>query len=198
MILPELKIQLPNWIERFLAETGYFHSKIEERMNLVVELSRCNIEQKTGGPFAAAIFDHQGNLIAPGVNMVVSTNCSILHAEIIAIALAQKMLGRYDISDGGRLHYDLVTTAEPCAMCLGAVPWSGVSRLICGARDEDARRIGFDEGSKPTNWIGELEQRGIVVVRDVLRQKAVKVLEEYKASGGPIYNTGQRAYSYQP
>jgi tRNA(Arg) A34 adenosine deaminase TadA len=83
-------------------------------------------------------------------------------------------------------------------MCLGAVPWSGVSRLICGARDEDARRIGFDEGSKPTNWIGELEQRGIVVVRDVLRQKAVKVLEEYKASGGPIYNTGQRAYSYQP
>jgi tRNA(Arg) A34 adenosine deaminase TadA len=198
MILPELKIQLPNWIEPFLEEAGDFHSQTEEQMSFVIELSRRNIEQKTGGPFAAAVFDHQGKLIAPGVNMVMSTNCSILHAEIVAIAFAQKILGRYDIGDGGKLYYDLVTSVEPCAMCLGAVPWSGVSRLICGARDEDARKIGFDEGAKSANWIGELEHRGITVIQDVLRQKAVEVLEEYKASGEPIYNTGQRAYSYQP
>ena len=47
MILPELKIQLPNWIERFLAETGYFHSKIEERMRLTVEPSSRNTNKKT-------------------------------------------------------------------------------------------------------------------------------------------------------
>jgi len=198
MILPELKIQLPNWIERFLAEAGYFHSQIEEQISLVIKLSHHNIEQKTGGPFAAAVFDRQGNLIAPGLNMVVSTNCSILHAEIMAIALAQKILGRYDISNGGRQPYDLVTATQPCAMCLGAVHWSGVSRLICGARDEDARKIGFDEGPKSANWISELEQRGITVMQDVLRQKAIEVLEEYKASGGPIYNAGRHGYSSQP
>ncbi len=195
MILPELKIQLPNWVESFLNEAGYFQSQIEERMRLVIELSRHNVEQKTGGPFAAAVFDRQGNLIAPGLNLVLTANCSILHAEVVAIALAQKILGRYDIGDGGRVHFDLVTTTEPCAMCLGAVLWSGVSRLICGARDEDARRIGFDEGAKPANWIDELEHRGIAVVCDILRKEAVEVLEEYKASGGPIYNAGQHSCS---
>jgi len=181
-----------------LTEAGWFHSQIEERMRLVIELARQNVEQKTGGPFAAAVFDHQGNLIAPGVNMVVSANCSVLHAEIVAIALAQKILGRYDIGDGGKLHYDLVTSAEPCAMCLGAVPWSGISRIICGARGEDTQRIGFDEGAKPVNWINQLEGRGITVMRDILRQKAIEVLEEYKASGGPIYNAGRHGYSSQP
>jgi len=180
-----------------LTEAGWFHSQIEERMRLVIELARQNVEQKTGGPFVAAVFDHQGNLIAPGVNMVVSANCSVLHAEIVAIALAQKILGRYDIGDGGKLHYDLVTSAEPCAMCLGAVPWSGISRIICGARGEDTQRIGFDEGAKPVNWINQLEGRGITVMRDILRQKAIEVLEEYKASGGPIYNAGRHGHISQ-
>lgn len=73
-------------------------------------------------------------------------------------------------------------------MCLGAIPWSGVSRLVCGARDEDARRIGFDEGDKPSDWIGRLRKRGIEVVRDVSRTEAVSVLEEYARNGGIIYN----------
>jgi tRNA(Arg) A34 adenosine deaminase TadA len=190
MKLPELKIQLPEWVENFLEQTGSIYSQIEDRMRIVIELSRQNIEHQSGGPFAAATFDSGGKLIAPGVNMVTSTNCSILHAEIVAIALAQKLLGRYDLSDGGRFKYDLVSTTEPCAMCLGAIPWSGVKRLICAARDEDARKIGFDEGSKPNDWIGELEKRGVIVTRDVLRAEAVQVLEKYKSSGGTIYNTG--------
>ncbi|OHB55222.1 MAG: tRNA-specific adenosine deaminase [Planctomycetes bacterium RBG_13_44_8b] len=198
MNLPEFKIQLPDWVESFLAETGCFYSQIEERMGFVIELSRRNIEQKTGGPFAAAVFDHQGNLIAPGVNMVVSTNCSILHAELVAIALAQKILGRYDIGDGGKHHYDLVTSAEPCAMCLGGIHWSGISRIICGARGEDTQKIGFDEGAKPVNWISQLESRGITVISDILRQKAIEILDEYKAAGGLIYKAGRQEYSPKP
>ena len=190
MKTPELKIQLPDWIGSFLDQTGNIHSQIEDRMRFVIELSHRNIEQQTGGPFAAAIFNQQGKLIAPGVNMVTNTNCSILHAEMVAIALAQKVLERYDLSNRGTEKYDLVSTTEPCAMCLGAVPWSGVSRLICAARDEDARKIGFDEGSKPNDWIGKLEKRGIIVLRDVLRAEVVRVLEKYKASGGVIYNAG--------
>jgi tRNA(Arg) A34 adenosine deaminase TadA len=190
MVLPELKISLPDWVENFTVKVGNVHPQIEDRMRFVIELSQRNIEHQTGGPFAAAIFHREGNLIAPGVNMVMVSNCSILHAEIVAIALAQKVLGRYDLSNGGTDKYDLVSTTEPCAMCLGAIPWSGVCRLICAARDEDARKIGFDEGSKPDDWIGELERRGITVLCDILRGDAVKVLEKYKATGGTIYNAG--------
>ena len=188
MRIPKLNIQLPNWVESFCGRAGCHHHKVEDQMRLVIELSRLNIKNKAGGPFAAAIFDREGTLIAPGVNLVRMANCSVLHAEIVAIMLAQKSLGRFDLGNNGRVHYDLVTTTEPCAMCLGAVPWSGVSRLICGARDEDARKIGFDEGAKPENWIGQLERRGITVVRDVLRQEAARVLDDYKTTGGLIYN----------
>jgi hypothetical protein len=33
----------------------------------------------------------------------------------------------------------------------GAIPWSGVQRVIAGARDSDARSIGFDEGPEMKN-----------------------------------------------
>jgi len=159
-------------------------------MRFVIALARQNVQHETGGPFASAVFERSGRLIALGVNTVVSSNCSVLHAEIVALAFAQKALGRYDLSDGGRLHYDLVASAEPCAMCFGAVPWSGVQGLVCGARDEDARAIGFDEGPKLDDWVSALHNRGIVVVRDVLREEAAAVLREYVAAGGTIYNSG--------
>jgi tRNA(Arg) A34 adenosine deaminase TadA len=116
------------------------------------------------------------------------TQCSLLHAEMVAIALAQKALGRYDLGDGGKFNCELVTSTEPCAMCFGAVPWSGVTRLVCAARDEDARAIGFDEGAKLPDWQLALEQRGITVTRDLLRADAVSILQEYASKGGLIYN----------
>ena len=61
--------------------------------------------------------------------------------------------------------------------------------MVCGARDEDARVIGFDEGPKMPDWLPALERRGISVVRDVSRDEAVAVLEEYAGSGGMIYIT---------
>ena len=84
--------------------------------------------------------------------------------------------------------HELVTSVEPCAMCLGAVPWSGVRRLVCGARGEDACAIGFDEGAKPADWVRGLESRGIEVQRDVLRAAAVAVLRRYVEEGGVLYN----------
>lgn len=157
-------------------------------MRFVVSLARENVRRETGGPFGAAVFSADGRLVASGVNLVVLYNCSILHAEIVAIALAQKELGSYDMSDGGRIEHELVTSAEPCAMCFGAIPWSGVTRLVCGARDEDARAVGFDEGTKPPNWQEALEERGVEVLRDVLRKEAVDVYTLYAKNGGRIYN----------
>jgi tRNA(Arg) A34 adenosine deaminase TadA len=73
-------------------------------------------------------------------------------------------------------------------MCLGAFPWSGVRLLVCGAWDEDAAKVGFDEGSKPSDWVGELEDRGISVRREVCREEATSVLRAYAESGGLIYS----------
>jgi len=190
MLLPELSLRLPNWINDHIMQAPAFFETIEERMRFVLTLSRQNVLNKTGGPFAAVVFDSEGRIIAPGVNIVVTSKCSVFHAEIIALALAQKILGRYDISDGGKLQYDLFATTEPCAMCFGAIPWSGIRRLVCGARDEDARAIGFDEGPKMAEWISALNDRGISVLRDVLRADAAAILKEYAASGGPLYNAG--------
>jgi tRNA(Arg) A34 adenosine deaminase TadA len=191
MILPDIKFQLPEWMPDFLEKTGTFFPTEEDRMRFAVELSRQNVKNRTGGPFGAAIFDETGRLTAPGVNLVEMANCSVLHAEITAIILAQSLLGRYDIGDGGRFAYGLYATTEPCVMCFGAVHWSGVRLLVCGARGEDARAIGFDEGPKPRNWVSSLEKNGIKVIRDVLRAEAASVLRDYAASGGLIYNPGQ-------
>jgi tRNA(Arg) A34 adenosine deaminase TadA len=182
-------LRLPNWVEEFITKTNRIFTTLEERMRLVITLARLNIEHKTGGPFGAGIFEKEsGKLIAPGVNVVITTNCSIAHAEILSISIAQNILGNYDLSSEGMPSYEIVTSTAPCAMCLGAIHWSGIRRVVCGARDEDARSIGFDEGAKPTNWVLSLETQGIAVVQDVLREEAKKVLLQYYKSGGIIYN----------
>ena len=186
----EFHFRLPDWVGPFLEQSPQVFPGIEDRMRLVIALSRHNVANNLGGPFGAAVFDCEGRLIAPGVNMVMAYNCSVLHAEMVALTLAQKRLGRYDIGDSGRLCYELYASTEPCAMCFGAIPWSGVRRLVCGARDADARAIGFDEGPKLSDWAGALNARGITVVRDVLRKEAVAAHQAYAAAGGPLYNAG--------
>jgi tRNA(Arg) A34 adenosine deaminase TadA len=187
----EISITLPPWLLQELdgvPESKSFASA-EERMAFVVELSRKNIANGTGGPFAAAVFDAvSGRLIAAGVNMVTRVGLSIAHAEIVALSQAQAVLGGFDLGGAGMPNCELVSSAEPCAMCLGAIPWSGVRSLVCGARDEDARAVGFDEGAKRQDWAEGLETRGIAVRRDVLRDAAAAVLRDYAEKGGVVYN----------
>jgi len=182
-----IMVDLPDWLEPVLPAPDAVFAADEERMRLAVALARNNVEQRSGGPFGAAIFDSRtGRFISPGINFVIAGNNSMLHAEAVAIMLAQRALGTYDLSSADGF-FELYSSVEPCAMCLGAVHWSGVRRLVCGGRDEDARRIGFDEGHKPAGGVGVLERSGIGVRRDVLREEAVAVLRRYVALGGPIY-----------
>ena len=191
MSFPKVTLELPAWVEELdLRDREY--PTLEDRMGLVVELARQNVERGTGGPFGAAIFEGgTGRLLAPGMNLVVPSGCSVAHAEMVAIMVAQQAVGDFDLGAEGRPDYDLFASTEPCAMCFGATPWSGVRRLVCGARDEDARAVGFDEGAKLPDWAAALEGRGIVVVRDVCREEAAAVLRDYAESGGQIYNARQ-------
>jgi tRNA(Arg) A34 adenosine deaminase TadA len=192
MSFPQVALSLPDWVEDFVSEPDRDYPMEEDRMRLVIELSRLNVVHGTGGPFGAGIFDLSTNrLVAPGVNLVTTTNLSTAHAEIVAIMIAQQVVGHFDLGGQGRPPYELVASTEPCAQCFGATPWSGVRRLVCGARDGDARAIGFDEGPKLPAWVGALEQRGISVVCDVCREEAAAVLRDYAESGGMIYNARQ-------
>ncbi len=192
MRFPILELSLPEWLKEYFESSGNVYPTVEDRMRLVIELSRMNVRHETGGPFGAAVFDQgTGELLAPGVNLVTSANCSVAHAEIVALTVAQQVLVSFDLGGPGRPHYELVTSTDPCAMCLGATPWSGVRSLVTGARGEDAEKIGFDEGLKPQGWERSFVESGISVTRDVLREEAAAVLHEYATLGGEIYNPRQ-------
>lgn len=165
------------------------YSTDDDRMGLAIELSRQNVLRGTGGPFGAAVFESDsGALVAVGVNSVVRLRNSTLHAEILALMLAEHRVGSYSLLSAELPTHELVTSCDPCAMCLGAVHWSGVRRLVTGATREDAIALSFDEGPVFPESFSYLEARGVVVVRGVRRKEAAAVLELYKRQGGPIYN----------
>ncbi|NKB86682.1 MAG: nucleoside deaminase [Acidobacteria bacterium] len=181
--------ELPAWALEVVEEWDDAEADDEARMQLAIDLASCNIAEGTGGPFGAAVFDRvSGRLVSIGVNAVVPSNCSHAHAEMMALARAQRDLGTYDLGTAGMEH-ELVTSCEPCAMCLGAVPWSGVRRVVCGATDDDARAIGFDEGDRAPDWQESLQSRGIEVVTSVCRAAARDVFQQYVDADGSIYNS---------
>jgi tRNA(Arg) A34 adenosine deaminase TadA len=178
----------PAWLEGAVEWDRRFPG-VEDRMRLAIQLSRQNVLRHTGGPFGAAVFESEsGALVAAGVNSVTRLHNSVLHAETLALMLAQQRVGSFTLSGPGLPSHELVTSCEPCAMCLGAAFWSGVRRLVYGANRADATALSFDEGPVFPESYAYLEERGISVVRDVLREEAAAVLELYRATGGPIYN----------
>lgn len=180
----ELCLRLPAWVTAELPSSNTCLPELNDRMRLAIHLASMNIKQGTGGPFAAIVFDDSHHIIAAGLNLVTTLNCSSAHAEILALSLAEQAIGNYRLDKS----YELVVTAEPCAMCSGAIPWSGIGKLVTSATDQDIRNIGFDEGIKPKDWQRPLMERGIEVISEVLREESVSVLEQYRDLGGLIYN----------
>lgn len=158
-------------------------------MRLAIALSRENVERGTGGPFGAAVLERDsGRVVAVGVNSVVRLHNCALHGEMVAFMMAQQRLESYTLNAPGMPEHELITSCEPCAMCLGATLWSGVRRLVCGAAREDAVRLRFDEGPVFSESFDYLEARGIEITRHLLRDEARAVLELYRARGGQVYN----------
>ena len=185
---PVVYVDLPDWVSD-IAERGRVYRDDESRMRLAIALSRANVEHGTGGPFGAAIFERaSGRLVAVGMNSVLRLNNSTLHGEMVAFMMAQREVGAFSLSAPGQPEHELFTSCEPCAMCLGATLWSGVRRVVYGAGREDASRLNFEEGPVFPASYAYLEERGIEIVRDVLRDEARVVLELYRQKNGKIYN----------
>ena len=189
---PAIHLELPPWVADYLSKASEQTGSPEQRMAFVVSLARMNIQHGSGGPFAAAVFRLDTHaLVVPGVNLVVPSRCSVAHAEMMALMLAEQIVGSHDLGATESPGYELVTSCEPCAMCLGAIVWSGIRQIVCGARETDASAIGFDEGPKPPEWTTTLQQRGITIIQDIQRGEAQQVLQDYARGNGVIYNGRQ-------
>ena len=181
-----LSLPLPEWARTSVGNSGIFAGNAE-KMAFAIGLARINVEEGTGGPFGAAIFNREsGDLVSAGVNLVVAGMNSVLHAEMVAIMAAEAKLGTYTLAARGR--FELFSSCEPCAMCLGGILWSGVERLVCAAAADDARAIGFDEGPVYPESYRYLEERGIEIERGFMREEGKRVLELYRERGGILYN----------
>lgn len=187
-VAQRLVIDLPDWVDE-IAQRQASYASDAERMALAIELARQNVLREGGGPFGAVVFDDRtGACIAAGVNRVQQLGNCALHAEIVALMFAQRRIGNHTLYSDGGPQYVLVTSCDPCAMCLGALLWSGVRRVICGATRDDAMRMGFDEGPVFPESLTYLQDRGVHITHGVLRADAVAVLELYRDHGGVVYN----------
>lgn len=183
-----IRVDLPEWIGE-VAKLDQTYPTRADRMRLCIELARNNILRDRGGPFGAAVFESDsGRLVGVGVNRVTVLNNSVLHAEMVAFMEAQARVGSYTLAADHLPDHEIVTTCEPCAMCLGAAHWSGVKRIISGATREDAASLRFDEGPVFPQSHRYLEERGIEIVQEVLRDEARALFTLYVESGGTIYN----------
>lgn len=191
--LPRFTLDLPHWAESELQQLPEYIPNLPDRMAAVLRFARLNTEHQSGGPFAAGVFERDsGKLIIIGVNRVLPLNCSSAHAEITALTLAQQMLGTFDLGGPGLPAHQLVVNWSPCAMCFGAVLWSGIrSLVIAGADDAMMAITGFDEGPMPEHWRQELAKRGIELTEGLLREEALDGFREFAATGALVYNGRQ-------
>lgn len=184
---PRLQIELPPWVDAHV-DWQRRYPRVVDRMALVIGLGQEQVRRATGGPFAAAVFERDsGVLVSVGVNLAVPLHNCVLHAEVVALMMAGARLHSHALGAAGMPAHELVSSCEPCAMCLGAAFWSGVTRLVTGATKADAEAIGYDEGPVFPDSYAYLEARGMTIIREVMREEARALFAAYQAAGGVIY-----------
>jgi len=142
-------------------------------IGLAIELAQTGAARNEGGPFGAAIVK-EGRIIGRGNNKVVSTNDPTAHAEIIAIREACRYLSSYQL-EGCTIY----TSCEPCPMCLGAIYWARLDRIVYACTREDAASINFDDDFIYQEIILPLEQRKIPAYQ-CGRDKGLEVFKFWK------------------
>jgi guanine deaminase len=92
-----------------------------------------------GGPFGAVI-SKDDKIISEGHNRVVLDKDPTAHAEILAIRHAASIMKSFDLSE-----CTLYSSCEPCPMCLGAIYWAGIKKVVYACDRVDAEEAGFSD-----------------------------------------------------
>lgn len=145
----------------------------EHFIRIAIEESR--IAASEGNYPYGAVLVADGREILRGHNLVVTRKDISHHAEL---GLLKEACARFNAEIMGKA--TLYSSCEPCAMCSGAIYWSGISRLVYGCStqlDADISEMPF---AIPCRSI--LQQpgaRAIEVVGPILEQEAFSVLSEF-------------------
>src|SRR3954451_18298014 len=110
-------------------------------------------------PFGACVVK-DGHLVVAAHNTVWNTTDPTAHAEVNAIRLAAKALANIDLT--GCVMY---TTCEPCPMCLSAIHWAKIGRVVYGATIADAASAGFNELHVDAKELARLGGSKLIVER---------------------------------
>lgn len=113
--------------------------RIEEWGREVLALAARNVADGHGGPFAALVFRGE-EVISRAVNRVFTINDPTAHAEVMAIREACRILGDFSLAG-----CSIISSCEPCPMCLSAIYWARLDKVYYVAGKEDAARAGFDD-----------------------------------------------------
>ena len=135
-------------------------------MQKAIDLSIENVANG-GGPFGAVIVCN-GEVLATGTNRVTANNDPTAHAEVSAIRAACAKVENFKLE--GCTCY---TSCEPCPMCLSALYWAGVERIVYGNTKEDAKAINFDDSFIYDEIAKPYAQRTIPC-HNLMREEALK------------------------
>jgi tRNA(Arg) A34 adenosine deaminase TadA len=130
-------------------------------------------------PFGAVLADADGEVLLEAENAVVSTRDVTGHAEMNLIRTASRTLPREVLARA-----TVYSSTEPCAMCAGAIYWSGVGRLVYAMAEGDLLALTGDHPANPTLDLGcrlvlRSGQRQIEVIGPALIEEAIAAHEGF-------------------
>ena len=145
----------------------------KEYMDLAIELSG-----KAYYPYGAVIVKNNKIIGRSDADVPVSKT-GFSHAELRAIEDAMEHLGGHLCAEGGK-GVTIYSSCEPCAMCMGAILYTGIDRLVYGATLEDSKECVNEILAKSNDIANDCSNRKIEIVPEFQREEAVKVLKRWK------------------
>ncbi|MGH9418070.1 MAG: nucleoside deaminase [Terriglobales bacterium] len=135
-------------------------------------------------PFGCAIRGARGEaaLLAAAHNQVWARCDPTAHAEINAIRAAAQRLGSVHLAG-----CTLYSTCEPCPMCLAAIHWAQIARVVYGAAIADAAAVGFNELRIPAAELVRLGGSPLAVDAGCLAADCRALFTDWRAAGGRAY-----------
>ncbi len=123
-------------------------------------------------PFGAVLVSAAGDVLIEAENGYLPDRDMTGHAERLLATQASKQIPQH-ISASSTLY----TSAEPCAMCAGAIYWSGIGRVVYGLSERRLRSITGNHAENPTldlpcRVVFSAGQRAVEVVGPLLEDEA--------------------------
>lgn len=127
-------------------------------------------------PFGAMLVAGNGAVLAVAENSQMTEGQMLAHAEMNLLHRAVQ-----DFTPDVLTASTLYTSAEPCAMCAGAIFWSGISRLVFGLSGDRLHEIA---GYSPRMLVASAREvlgragRQVEIVGPILESEAELILKE--------------------